>query len=1548
MLVVAPALAQPVAILADGPGPWQDSNWTFAAAQFSQILSDAGYSIKTVAPPDVPSAIGSPDELLAVPSLERLPFDTCTAIAKFLASGGALMATGGQPFQDPLYLGPNGQWLDAAAYQKAVGSPPPQGPFTPPIVETLSPWYKQFVNSAGQRVPIARGRGLSATVDPDGRYRVIGDLLAPSATLYITNPGALVIWLPWPQLYDPQRGQLVSALQAASNRLYLLNAGPAQIVNLPGEHAMLGASIRNASSAGISAALKWSVSSASGVAFQSFSALTLAAGELRTLPQLDAGALPNGDYTVTARVTIGNQEVDRLDSTFRIFDPTQTRQPDQKIHAENGSFYVGSQRMFLTGVNYWPRNVGGLEPARFNQNYLEPQNYDPDLVEADLAEIASLNFNLINIAYGISGFETNLQTRARPLIDFLERCRNHHVWVRITVPSTIGNGAYSANMYTGIDSVIEAALLPGNDRVFGYELFWEPFIGSHNQGGDGCFYLIQNGITPECNMGRIVLDPDWRAWVNDQYGSLANAQQIWGISAPVDANGQLTNPSDDQMSNDGPWRIMVAAYHRFAEDYLGRNIGQIAREIRRIDPDTMLSYRNWVTMTAGHNSQAGYDIGTGAAHLDFSSPENYDGSPTWPDDRKWGLVAAYSRYRTGGKPVQWTEFGASVGSVVPTAAGLAAETALCDAMMRQVNDDGSSGATVWWWPGGLRNGATTYGSGADNDLGIIEPDGTPRGCARVMSQWAATFAATPPDQGSDSPVTLMVDRDADARGEYGLSLNFQPAYVQARQNGQPVILADQGAGTDTSTMPLLQVGNPTYSGVGPIKFANAEFAGIRIVCPALDVIVENNAQLQIPAGANCQMTPTLVNTAEAQWLPASSSKGGVLLHTSVGDSPLPAALPWLQRTAMGPIPFTMGQSVLNVTGRMRIQGTGDFGEVLRLALSVDTTVTGSCAISLSSTASISAPATGSKGTISITTGSACKWTASSPQPWINVSPVSGTGSGSVSYTMLSNNGPPRQTTITIASHPFTVSQAAAAALSTVPAPKLSSTTLTFGSVNLGSVGTTRTVTLTNTGGTPLNLSSIAIGGPNESDFLETTTCGPSIATGANCTITISFAPAGTGARSAVLYIAGNISSGPVAIALTGTGIGNGPTPIIQSVQDVWNYTAGLAPGLWVLISGSGFATGPPQTFTYSGTDQLPMSSGRTSVTFNGTPGALLYVSATAIAALVPADIAPGTVQVIVLNNGVPSAQFTIAATAAWPAIYALPNSDGSSFFVTGAIAGTGYLIGNSAVDSRVIGAAKPGQSLDLYVIGLGATSDLSKFITSQNFAGAYPIPVPPMVTVAGENASVVFAGLVSPGLYLVRLTLPSDLQPGPAGIQMSIAGSQTSPALKLMMSAAGPNLMPNGSFEQSFSGNWRLSVDAASGAAATVEQTSATSVDGNNSAHVAVTSAATTTTPNNAALYSTVQFFDPGVSLQQGHTYVLQFWAKASAGRTMRFSMTQNGGTFQNRGLKDSATLGGDWQQYTFYFQATATDPAARLNLYFGDQAGDTWLDTIVLQDLSQ
>ena len=85
-----------------------------------------------------------------------------------------------------------------------------------------------------------------------------------------------------------------------------------------------------------------------------------------------------------------------------------------------------------------------------------------------------------------------------------------------------------------------------------------------------------------------------------------------------------------------------------------------------------------------------------------------------------------------------------------------------------------------------------------------------------------------------------------------------------------------------------------------------------------------------------------------------------------------------------------------------------------------------CAFSLSPT-SVTVPAATSTGSVSVTAGSGCAWTAVSNDAWITVTGgASGTGDGTVSYSVAANTATSQRAgTVTIAGETFTVTQRAA-------------------------------------------------------------------------------------------------------------------------------------------------------------------------------------------------------------------------------------------------------------------------------------------------------------------------------------------------------------------------------------------------------------------------------------------------------------------------------------------------------------------------------------------
>ncbi len=101
--------------------------------------------------------------------------------------------------------------------------------------------------------------------------------------------------------------------------------------------------------------------------------------------------------------------------------------------------------------------------------------------------------------------------------------------------------------------------------------------------------------------------------------------------------------------------------------------------------------------------------------------------------------------------------------------------------------------------------------------------------------------------------------------------------------------------------------------------------------------------------------------------------------------------------------------------------------------------------------------------------------------------------------------------------------------------------------------------------------------------------------------------------------------------------------------------------------------------------------------------------------------------------------------------------------------------------------AYPGDVIDVYMIGLGTTADPSNFVTDRLFSGAFPVEAHVAATVGGEPAPVLFAGLTSPGLYLVRISVPSDFPAGPQPMQFFAGDAQTRSALMLTIGSTPPN-----------------------------------------------------------------------------------------------------------------------------------------------------------------
>ena len=116
----------------------------------------------------------------------------------------------------------------------------------------------------------------------------------------------------------------------------------------------------------------------------------------------------------------------------------------------------------------------------------------------------------------------------------------------------------------------------------------------------------------------------------------------------------------------------------------------------------------------------------------------------------------------------------------------------------------------------------------------------------------------------------------------------------------------------------------------------------------------------------------------------------------------------------------------------RAQATN--GTVTSPFSSVETFSTGSACTFTLSTASVSVPGSGGTATINIATTSGCNWTSVSNDGFITItSASSGTGNGSVTFSVAANTGAARTGTLTIGNQRVTVNQAAGSGSSGVVA-----------------------------------------------------------------------------------------------------------------------------------------------------------------------------------------------------------------------------------------------------------------------------------------------------------------------------------------------------------------------------------------------------------------------------------------------------------------------------------------------------------------------------------
>jgi uncharacterized protein (TIGR03118 family) len=224
-----------------------------------------------------------------------------------------------------------------------------------------------------------------------------------------------------------------------------------------------------------------------------------------------------------------------------------------------------------------------------------------------------------------------------------------------------------------------------------------------------------------------------------------------------------------------------------------------------------------------------------------------------------------------------------------------------------------------------------------------------------------------------------------------------------------------------------------------------------------------------------------------------------------------------------------------------------------------------------------------------------------------------------------------------------------------------------------------------------------------------------------------------------------------------------PNVVSTAVTNAAQATGGIAPNTYVTIKGTNLAvtkrTWAAPDFGTTG-KTLPTSVDGVSVTLNGVPAYVEFISPIQINVLTPPDMPSSGQLTVQISNS------TLTSTA----VSVTPQAVAPSFFLLDA---AGHIAAQH-LNYSLIGTATPatpaapGEVIVLYGNGFGATTP--PVVSGQIQAGAAPLAATPTVSFNGTNANVVFAGLTATGLYQFNVTVPAGLPDGDAKVVATVGG----------------------------------------------------------------------------------------------------------------------------------------------------------------------------------
>jgi hypothetical protein len=822
------------------------------------------------------------------------------------------------------------------------------GPAARPDMESVSPGYKLFeLNGATRWEPTALGKlwGMSgqwpaapaygAIERPSGEgfgrghvWRWIPlvkavdaggkDLGAPvSLVLNETMSLPRCAWLSVGALHseDLARPEMQAVIAKAVERLssgpLLFEGGADRFLAYPDEEIAVGARVTNYGSAAGSGQVTIRVVKADDKPAAPEVTLPVIAeprgmvAAKGTLPPL-----PAGDYTMVTTLTVGGKVTDTISHPLTVRARLQAPPEAEIVRREGGKLTLGGKLWHPVGVNYWPHNLGGTPTEVYSTGWLDPMNYQPSVLEADLAQLESWGCHAIAAVGAEIHWGTGEDTpQLRDLQEFFWRCQRHHIKVILFVNGLDPRGRDDE----GARKVIRA--ICHHPALMGYDIAWEPWYGET----------------------RKAYTPQWRDWLTEQYGSLEKAETAFGYALPRDAQGDVDAPSDTWLGTDGPWRAIAAAYRAFMDYQLGIEYRRSAAVVRSVDPWRLIGFRG--STPAWPEGFLPVEQPSVLHFMDWAGPEGYDvpsygklSPKAWISSR--GLCTRMLSFISGGKPVVWMEFGMPI---YPNGTDWKDEMIHITPAKYQYQADegrqfwqmqaesGAWGSFVWWYPGGFR-------VGENSECGLVDPNNATRPVAEMAKQLWPKFAAS---ETRKADTWLEFKPETDPGGWVGEYLRLRDEYERLTEQGKTVDVRTAGQTMTSADCPLIDASGKAWPGAGPLRYLNAVFERLRVRAAGgqwqeieLPTKPGKAVEVTLPQGKAVEIEAWAGNLGEAKWL-----RGKVMLSVGSSEVPLEADTAFQGSGHFAATKVTEG---LEGTMKLRLQVGAEararFGEIVEVEL----------------------------------------------------------------------------------------------------------------------------------------------------------------------------------------------------------------------------------------------------------------------------------------------------------------------------------------------------------------------------------------------------------------------------------------------------------------------------------------------------------------------------------------------------------------------------------------------------------------------------------------